>query len=41
MFWGSGEFGTMGTVLSFTPCRAEIIEARTPAGIQGFIEDQQ
>ena len=29
MFWGSGEYGTMGTVLSFPPCRAEIIEART------------
>jgi uncharacterized protein YecT (DUF1311 family) len=29
LFWASGEYGTMGSVLSFPPCRASVIEART------------
>jgi uncharacterized protein YecT (DUF1311 family) len=29
LFWASGEFGTMGSVLNFPACRAAVIEART------------
>lgn len=29
LFWASGEYGTNGSVLSFPPCRANVIEART------------
>jgi len=31
LFWASGEYGTMGSALSFPACRAAVIEARTTA----------
>ena len=29
LFWGTGEYGTMGSVLSFPPCLGAVIEKRT------------
>jgi uncharacterized protein YecT (DUF1311 family) len=29
LFWASGEYGTMGSVLSYPPCFARVIELRT------------
>ena len=38
LFWASGEYGTMGSVLSYPPCRAGVIEART-AQLGQYLDD--
>lgn len=40
LFWASGEYGTIGSVLTFPPCRAEVIEART-AELRAYHEGLQ
>lgn len=44
MLWASGEYGTIGSVLYFPPCRARVIEARTgelSAYMDGLLEQTQ
>ncbi len=37
LFWASGEYGTIGSALTYPPCRAQVIEART-AELQAYLE---
>lgn len=37
LFWASGEYGSIGTSLSYPSCRAEIIEQRT-AQLRAYLE---
>ena len=44
MVWASGEYGTIGSVLYFPPCRARVIEARTGelgGYLDGILEQTQ
>lgn len=38
LFWASGEYGTIGSILNFTACRAGVIETRT-AELDGYLDE--
>jgi uncharacterized protein YecT (DUF1311 family) len=40
LFWASGEYGTIGSVLTYPPCFARVIEART-AELRTYLDDLQ
>jgi uncharacterized protein YecT (DUF1311 family) len=40
LFWASGEYGTIGSVLTYPPCFAGVIEART-AELRAYHEGLQ
>ncbi len=40
LFWGTGEYGTIGSAMTYPPCRARVIEART-AELREYLEGIQ